>query len=352
MADRKIRVLLVDDSQAYRLLLRREFEGDARFEVVSHAVNGRLALPRVRHYRPDFVILDQEMPEMDGLDTLRAIRDNWPEVGVLMFSSHTVEGARTTLRALELGALDFVAKPTAGTDVASYLRANLLAKVAELAALRSQRSVNAAAASLFPQTDIAAPCEACAIGVSTGGPVALRELLEPLPPDLSGPILIVQHMPPLFTKQMSEYLNSICAVTVCEAEHGQPVSPGVVYVAPGGRHMRVRNAEGCVRIEIGDEAPELNCRPSVNILFRSVAEAYGGRAMALIMTGMGEDGYEGIRALRATGGRIFAQSEESCVVYGMPARPARERLVEGSYDIAGLVDVVTRRLGKAAAVGR
>ena len=358
MGNAKIRVLLVDDSEAYRMLLRRTFEADSEFEVVSHAVNGRLALPRIRHYMPDFVVLDQEMPEMDGLDTLRMIRDNWPQVGVIMFSSHTVEGARTTLKALELGALDFVRKPAGEPDLPGYLRTNLLAKLKQFARLRRHPVGGTVSTAPIPggsagPVGVTGPSgratEVCAIGVSTGGPVALRQLLERLPQELPAGLLIVQHMPPLFTRQMAEHLDGICALSVKEAEHGESVQPCTAYIAPGGRHMSVLPGEKGPRISIGDEPPEMFCRPSVNVLFRSVAKTYGNRAIALIMTGMGEDGYEGIRELHAAGARIFAQNADSCLIYGMPARPTREGLVEASLDLEGLADAVVRAFRKTTA---
>lgn len=350
IGNKKIRVLLVDDSLAYRQLLRNELELDDEIEVVSHAVNGRLALPRIRTYQPDFVILDQEMPEMDGLETLRVIRDTWPAVGVIMFSSHTVEGARVTMQALEMGALDFVPKPVGVVDLRAYVRMNVTARIKQLA--RKQDARPNALKPVVRAASVPGGADVCAIGISTGGPVALREFLGFLPADFPVGILIVQHMPPLFTKLMADHLDAHCALDVREAVDGETVEAGLALVAPGGRHMRARRVGDRVRVVIDDAEAELNCRPSVNVLFRSVAEAYEARALALIMTGMGEDGYEGIRAIREKQGLVLAQSAESCLIYGMPARPTREGLIGGSYDIAGLARAAEERVRSVAGVSK
>ncbi len=323
------RVMIVDDSSAYRRVIRHCLERTSNIEVVAEAANGQLAMPLMREFAPGIVILDQEMPVMNGLETLKSIRHRYPQIGVIMFSSHTVEGAQVTLKALEMGALDFVAKPV-GTDPVDYINQQLVPLIQALQV--SETTVDLSMASAPARPDQAA---IVGIGVSTGGPVALRELLGNLPGDLSTPILIVQHMPPLFTRQLADTLSGICSLPVFEAQDGQAIGPGV-YIAPGGRHMEVRERERGVQIHIHDGDPELHCRPSVNILFRSLARVYGASAVGIIMTGMGEDGYAGIRELYRANARVYAQSPESCLIFGMPSRPVREGLVQGIGDIPRL----------------
>ncbi|MBI3395511.1 MAG: response regulator, partial [Spirochaetia bacterium] len=233
----------MDDSQAYRNLLSRELEKDPEVEVVSRAVNGRLALPRIKHYRPDFVVMDQEMPEMNGLETLEVVREKWPETAVIMFSSHTVEGARTTLRALQLGAVDFVAKPSAEEDIGAYLRRHLVSRIKAIAKERRAAHPELAASKLAPHPPdpgvSSALSDICAIGISTGGPAALRELLSKVPAAIRGSIVIVQHMPPIFTQQLAESLAQSSGLNVVEGAEGMTLTPGLVVIAPGGFHMEV-----------------------------------------------------------------------------------------------------------------
>lgn len=339
-----IRVMIVDDSQAYRNLLHREFDLDPRIEVVSVAVNGRLALPRINHYRPDFVVLDLEMPEMDGLATLEVVKKKWPDTRVVMFSSHTIEGARLTLRALELGAIDFVPKPNGLVDVSSYLRNTLIKRIKDLARTAAQPAQVAPALAEVSPREAGGQADICAIGISTGGPNALRELLARITSPLRGPIVIVQHMPPVFTKHLAETLSYHTRLTVVEAEDGMRLEAGMVAIAPGGSHLELVRGAGAIIARINDGPPELSCKPSVNVLFRSVAREFGNRALALIMTGMGEDGYEGVRDIRNRGGFVYAQSPASCVVFGMPERPIREQLAV-PRDISGLALSVQSRLG-------
>ncbi len=350
VAKKPIRVIIVDDSLSYRNLLRGVFAADPAFEVVSHSVNGRLALPRIRHFQPDFVVLDQEMPEMDGLSTLKEIRQNWPGVGVVMFSSHTAEGARVTLQALEMGALDFVRKPTGVADLSGFLQIELLERIKQLA--RSRFAI----APSRPRLDAAGPsaghaARICVIAVSTGGPPALRTLFAALPANPGAPIAVVQHMPREFTGPLASRLNQNSAVEVREAKDGDILAAGLALLAPGGRHMRLREGAAGIMVNLSDAPPELSCRPSANVLFRDAAEIYGDGALGLIMTGMGEDGYDGALRIKGCGGRVLAQSEGSCVVFGMPARPIREGLVDGVYHLEDLAEAICAECARAAAPG-
>lgn len=344
----KISVMIVDDSSVYRTLLRDVLAKDDEIEVVAQAVNGRLALPRIRHYRPNVLVLDNEMPEMTGLETLEAMKNEFPDVAVIMFSSHTVQGAKVTIKALELGALDFVTKPDPTLpDPGGFISQNLIPRIKSIIHRRRKKAEIASGAIPAPvappppkpaRTLLATSrFEACTIGISTGGPAALRTLLPLIKGNMiRGPILIVQHMPPLFTRQLAESLSAISTLTVVEGEDGMALEKGKVYIAPGGKHMVVDASSGAPRVKITDEPPELNCKPSVNILFRSVAQYYGNKSMGIIMTGMGDDGFEGMKLMKQSGSYLMAQSEASCLVFGMPSKPTRENLVDEIHDINGI----------------
>lgn len=342
--------MIVDDSTVYRNLLRTVLESDSHITVVSQAPNGKLALPRLRHYNPDFVILDQEMPEMSGLELLAIIRRDFRNTKVIMFSSHTLTGAMLTIKALEKGAIDFVTKPEFSTDadVEEYIKSNLCLRIRRIHA--QGRAETRTKAPVKP--GVATPdklrqaYDLCAIGISTGGPTALREFLAQIPAEIQGSILIVQHMPPIFTKQLAESLDRHCDLVVGEATAGEKPLPGHVYIAPGGKHLVVRDTDKGIILQTLDTPPENNCKPAVDILFRSIAESsLARRSVCLIMTGMGYDGYEGMKVLKPAGAYLLAQTAESCVVFGMPARPTEEGLVEEALDISGLAARVKFLLG-------
>lgn len=353
--NKPIKVMVVDDSTVMRTMLRNTLQEDTDIEVVAQAVNGKLALPRVSYYAPEIMILDNEMPEMTGLELLEILRKENPEVGVIMFSSHTVEGAKVTIEALNLGALDFVTKPGADDgDPKDYIKRKLVTMIKSIVRDRRKHAepVPTPAPKIVQKPVVVSPpigrgmVDAVAIGISTGGPAALRELSKMIKNRLHGSIFIVQHMPPIFTKQMANSLNEDSPMDVVEGADGMTVQGGYAYIAPGGKHMIVEQKEGVPRIKILDTEPELNCKPSVNVLFRSVAAVYGKRAAAFIMTGMGNDGYEGIKVMKQTGSPLFAQTEDSCLVYGMPAGPTKDGLVDESLDIQGIAVKIQTLLGK------
>lgn len=352
MEDKKISVMIVDDSSVYRNLLRHVLQEDPEIEVITQAVNGRLALPRIRYYKPEILILDNEMPEMTGLETLEVLRKDHPEVGVIMFSAHTVEGAKVTIKALELGALDFVTKPTEKSgDASVYIRDKLITMIKSIVKKRrgivkrphlAERVVVRKPADVL---EIEGTFQAAAIGISTGGPAALRSLLPMIGGNLRGPIFIVQHMPPLFTKQLAASLNGISSLTVVEAEDRMEVEKGHVYVAPGGFQMELHFFSGKTIVHITDDPPENNCKPSVNVLFRSFAEVYGKRGVGILMTGMGNDGLDGMRLMKQKGCYLICQDEASSLVYGMPAHPAREGLIRESLNIDGIAERIQKLIG-------
>jgi len=341
-----LRVLVVDDTIMYRKVVGDILAEIPGVEVVGTASNGKIALSRIASLKPDLITLDVEMPIMDGLETLQEIDKNYPEVGVIMLSTLTKRGSEITMKALELGAFDFIAKPDAEArqENVQLLKNALLprvkayAKRLEMKLLLKQRvRPVGAVAPVPPRPQVIVPSKrtgkskAVAIGISTGGPNALTKMLPQLP-KMGVPIFVVQHMPPVFTKSLAESLDSKCQYEVREAENNETVRPDVIYIAPGGKHMRVASGTGGVKIiQITDDPPENNCKPAVDYMFRSVAREYGALVTGVIMTGMGGDGTLGLRVLKSFGAVTIGQDEESCVVYGMPKTAAE----------AGVVDVVT-----------
>ncbi len=333
-----IRVLVVDDSVVVRRLVTNVLDEDPDIEVIGSAASGRIALERIATLKPDAMTLDIEMPDMDGLETLKAVRPLHPHLPIIMFSTLTERAASATLEALTLGASDYVTKPSNVGSVAASMAAVREQLVPKLKALcpRSTRLspvVRTASAPLppvlprQPARPIAVrprsdgpqpPAQIVAIGASTGGPDALAKFFTALPADFRLPIVLVQHMPPIFTRLFAERLNKACAMQVVEAEAGMQVQPGVAYIAPGGFHLTIVRTRAGVETALDQNPPENSCRPAVDVLFRSVAAAYGATALGVIFTGMGSDGQRGSESLRAAGARIFAQNEATCVVYGMP----------------------------------
>jgi len=344
-----VRVLVADDAILYRRLLAEVLATLPGVEVVGSASNGKIAIQKVRDLKPDLLTLDIEMPEMDGLAVLDALlQGGEPAVEVIVVSAVSRRGGDLTIRALEKGAFDFITKPEAATpeegraalarELAPRVRAvaNRLEVRAILRGKSSKSRSGAPAPHAVPEAQpedanldgialrmqrLANPSkpEMVLIGVSTGGPVALAQLLPAIPRDIGVPILIVQHMPPIFTKSLADSLAAKCAVSVREAVNGESPEPNTVYIAPGGRQMRlVAGPENRPTLEMTDDPPENNCRPAVDYLFRSVANNFPGRAMAVILTGMGSDGTLGLRLLKRQGSFVIAQDEASCVIYGMP----------------------------------
>jgi two-component system, chemotaxis family, protein-glutamate methylesterase/glutaminase len=316
-----VRVLVVDDSALMRKLIPQILATDNSIQVVGTAIDGNFGLRKIEELRPQVVTLDLEMPGMGGLDMLKEIMRSH-RIPVIVVSSHSTQGASITLKALSMGAFDFVAKPA---DVSARMPEIAQELIGKIKAAAQSRGIKIAAAQPSPATvEKAVPAstqratKVVAIGVSTGGPQALQYVLPQLPRDFPGTILIVQHMPEGFTEMFSRRLDEICAIRVKEALSGDLLLPGRALVCPGSRHLKVK------RLPLGDvsvltDEPRVNGhRPSVDVLFKSVAEEFGSKAVALLMTGMGEDGAQGMSHVKAAGGMTIAQSEDSCVVYGMP----------------------------------
>lgn len=355
-----IRVLVIDDSVVVRKALSQFVAQDAQLELAGTAPTASIGIQKIEQCNPDVVIMDVEMPEMDGIEATSRIRQTWPRLPILMCSTLTERGAEVTLRALAAGASDYIAKPsamnTSGEDSVELFRLDFIAKVKALAG-RNQLLAQLAQQAAAPRPPAVTPMPArrrsgaelpaaLLIGSSTGGPNALATVFADLPGDLPVPILLVQHMPPLFTRMLAERLTATTRVHVVEAQHGDLVEPGRGYVAPGNFHMTVVRDGTKVRIALNQEPPENSCRPAVDVLFRAAAKVWGAGCVAAVLTGMGQDGTRGARDVVEAGGFIAVQDAASCVVPSMP----------GSVLSAGLAnEVVTLdRMGSflATKVGR
>ena len=355
----KIRVLVVDDAVVFRRLVSEELSRDPAIEVVGTAANGRIALAMMTQVSPEVVILDVEMPEMDGLTTLVQLRKNYPRLPVIMFSALTERGAVATLDALAQGASDYFTKPTSGSGLEASLaviREQLIPRIKALCESAYRRDNPKTPAppkvplpSMQPplrSSSREGPLQVLAIGASTGGPNALEDVFRRLPAGLPVPIVIVQHMPPMFTRLLAERLSSKFPIPVREATSGAVLQPGEAWIAPGDFHMSVASKGLQYRLLLHQDAPENSCRPAVDVLFRSVAQTFGSQALAVILTGMGRDGFSGCERIREAGGQILAQDEATSVVWGMPGYVARAGLADRVLPLSLIGDEVVRRIQK------
>ncbi len=350
----RIRVLIVDDSAVMRSLLRSVISTDAALEVAGTAPDGLSALNALSVVRPDIVLLDVEMPVMDGLETLKQLRERSPRLPIIMCSALTQRGAQVTIESLASGASDYVAKPAGQVSretATQALAAELIPKIRAMTMRRplafATRNASLFPASATPRTSprhaSSATPAAVVIGVSTGGPAALDVILPALPASFPLPVFVVQHMPDLFTRQLAERLNSRCALEVCEAAEGMPVRAGRVYIARGGWHLKLVAAAGHQHTLHLDQAPlENHCRPSVDVLFRSAAQVYGGSLLAVMLTGMGHDGLAGTRTLSALGATVLAQDEASSAVWGMPGAIVHENLAHSVLPLRRIAAEIQR----------
>ena len=314
------RVLVVDDSALMRKLIPKILEQDSGIEVVGTAMDGHFALKKIEDLSPEVITLDLEMPGLNGIDTLKEIMRRW-RLPVIVVSSHSTAGASITLKALALGAFDFVAKPVDVSARMPEIAAELIKKIraaTQSAGVQAQFLPGDQHGELPPKLRPIAPTHIVSIGVSTGGPNALQYLFSQLPADFSGSILVVQHMPDGFTELFAKRLDETCPIRVKEAQSGDLLVAGRAMICPGNRHMRVKKLPLGNVVVMGEEAPVNGHRPSVDVLFHSVAEEFGAQAMGVLMTGMGEDGATGLGEIRAAGGYTVAQSQATCVVFGMP----------------------------------
>ena len=348
MNTRRIKVLIVDDTALYRKIVRDVLAEFDEIEVVGSAPNGKLALSKIEQLHPDLITLDQEMPEMDGLETLRQIKQRGLKTSAIMVSTVTTQGATITMKALNLGAFDFIAKPDSSTlqENIKNFREQFKPKIEaflnrlNLRKMPSSDQPSALHSSIKTEETVSGSInlglkgkpQIVAIGISTGGPKALAELIPKIPAGLGVPIVIVQHMPPVFTKALADSLDKKSALTIREGADGQVLSADTVYIAPGGKQMKVTKGSGIgnYKLKITDDPPENHCKPSADYLFRSIAGEFPGKALGVIMTGMGRDGTVGLRLMKRKGAKVLAQDEKTCVVYGMPMEAVK----------AGVVDLV------------
>lgn len=361
------RVLVVDDSGFFRRRVTEILEEDPLLTVVGDAANGQEAIDKAAELKPDVITMDIEMPVMDGITATRKIMQSNP-VPIIMFSSLTTEGARATLDALDAGALDFLPKRFEDISNDRNEAKKLLCQSVRTIALRKLSLVKPAAKRpSTPSTPAAAPApgsgsvkpavpvsssmpsksggiDLVAIGTSTGGPLALQKVLEALPADFSKPILMVQHMPSTFTPAFAKRLDQLCKIEVREASDGDAITPGVALLAPGGMQMLVEGRAGSARVKIIESEPSLTYKPSVDVTFRSINNVYPGKTLAIVLTGMGADGREGVRTLKAHGSEAWAQDEESCVVYGMPAAVVEAGLADQVYSIDDVAQAILKRV--------
>ena len=344
-----IRVLIVDDSVVIRKLLSETLSHDPDILVVGTASDGRLGLAKIAQLHPDLVTLDVEMPVMNGLEALAELRKLYPKLPVVMFSTLTEHGAAATLDALALGASDYATKPSNSSGGAALaveaIRAELIPKIKALcgghvAKLTLPRPRPAVAV----RRPVHRRVEIVTIGTSTGGPNALAEVLPRIPKEFPVPIVLVQHMPPIFTRLLADRLAAHCQIPVHEASAGVVLSPGHAWIAPGNFHLTVKRAAVGARLVLNQDRPENSCRPSVDVLFRSVAEVYGAGTLAVVMTGMGSDGVMGSECIRQRGGEVIVQDETSSVVWGMPGLVYAAGQADGVYPLGQLGHEITKRV--------
>lgn len=380
-----IRVLVVDDTIVFRKIVSDVISEIPGAEVIGTANNGKVAISKIISLKPDLLTLDIEMPEVDGLKVLEFIQEKTPHVGAVMLSTLTQEGSEMTIRALELGAFDFIPKPQSGTlqENLEHVRNQLIPIINAFARRQEIQNILKGKGSLpgtpqkkpdqkkalLPEKPPKAPplsgkpasrsakqpvnlkirsrfqgAEIVAIGISTGGPKALAQMMPRIAGDIGVPILIVQHMPPLFTQSLAKSLDAKCAISVREAVDGEALQPNTALIAPGGKQMKiVAGADGVNRIiKITNDPPENSCKPSVDYLFRSIGQLYLGRATGVIMTGMGSDGHLGLITMKEQGAFIIAQNEETCTVFGMPKEPIESKIV----DVVASLDEISNEITK------
>lgn len=364
---RRIRVLVVDDAVVVRRLVTDVLSADPEIEVVGIAANGRIALQKIVQLAPDLITLDIEMPEMNGLETVTELRKTWTQLPVIMFSTLSERGAAATLDALARGATDYVTKPAnvgSVTVAQQRVRDELIPKIKSLCAGVLRASGNqpppvierptvvahagAMAGTHAPVPRVTAgargPIAILAIGSSTGGPNALADLIPRLPADFPVPIVITQHMPPMFTKFLADRLNTMSKLTVREATGGEVLSAGTVWIAPGDHHLVLRKSGQDVVTALTQDPPENSCRPSVDVMLRSVVSCYDRRVLSVILTGMGQDGLRGCEAVHAAGGAVLAQDEDTSVVWGMPGFVARAGIADAVLPLPRFAEAIVDRI--------
>ncbi|MCD4786871.1 MAG: chemotaxis response regulator protein-glutamate methylesterase [Desulfobacterales bacterium] len=365
MANSKLRILVVDDTVVYRTILSNVVTELPGAELAGVAHNGRIAMSKITSLKPDLLLLDIEMPEMNGLEVLAEMRGQASHVGAIVVSMLTNEGGEMTIKALELGAFDFICKPqhndinknkkaiknTLAPMIKSFVRMREIKSILEQSSFASNDAIGNKKQQNFAGTfhrnnSITAfpdkKSAIVAIGISTGGPKALIQMMPEIPHNLGVPILIVQHMPPFFTKSLANSLDSKCSIKVKEAQDGEIVQSNTALIAPGGKQMKIEPSVDRKHniIRITDDPPENSCKPSADYLFRSIANHYAGRATGVIMTGMGSDGANGLKLMKQNGAFIVAQDEKTSIIYGMP----KKAIESGIVDVVAPLDAMAEEI--------
>src|SRR6478672_1611169 len=343
--------MVVDDSVVVRKIVTDVLSADPDIEVVGTAVNGKIAVAKIEQLKPDLVTMDIEMPEMNGIEAVRAIRATRNRVPIVMFSTLTERGASATLDALSAGANEYVTKPANVGSVSQSMesvREQLIPKIKALTG-RPVSLPRAAAPPppprpVAPRTGPGKKPAVLVIGSSTGGPEALARILPVLPATLSVPVLVVQHMPPVFTRQFAQRLDRLCPLRVVEASDGSPLLPGTVHLAPGDHHLVVRSTGRGLHTGLNPGPPENFCRPAVDPLFRTAVTAFDGAVLAVVLTGMGSDGRNGAAEIRAAGGTVVVQDQATSVVWGMPGAIAQAGLADETLPLDRIPDAINRHL--------
>jgi len=355
-----IRAVIVDDSIVVRHTVSNVLGATDDVEIVATASSGRMGLSRIAEFHPDVVTLDVEMPGMNGLETLAEIRREWPDLPVIMYSTLTERGATATFDALAIGAADYATKPTGAVSreaAEDQVRDNLLPLVRlwggrvgrmRLAGRAAKKVVeqNPNGPISYRTAGTATP-NIVVVGVSTGGPDALVEIVPQIPVDLPVPLVIVQHMPPVFTNMLAQRLDKVCPLPVTEAVDGEHLDAGHLYIAPGGRHLEVLNTKTGFQARLTDAEPENSCRPAVDVLFRSAAKAAGPRTLGVVLTGMGQDGLLGSHDIVNAGGSVIIQDEATSVVWGMPGFVARAGIATAALPLKDIAPAIGLRVHSA-----
>lgn len=353
----KIRVLIVDDAVVIRKILTDVLSADEDIEVVGTAANGKIALQKIPQVNPDIITLDVEMPELNGLDTIPLIRKDYPKLPIIMFSTLTERGGQATLEALSRGASDYVTKPAnVGnvTNAKEAVKEDLVRKIKTLTH-RSNNGVSAAAkiitslpkqsdVTVAPQKCITQPIQMVVIGVSTGGPNALAKVIPDLPQDFPVPVMIVQHMPTMFTRLLAERLDAQSPLRVVEASAGMKIERGTVYIAPGDFHLEAVRVNAELQAHLHQGPQENSCRPAVDVLFRSVVPLFSAGILGVVLTGMGQDGLHGCRHIKEVGGLVMVQDQASSVVWGMPGYVAEAGLADAILPLDQVAHEINRRV--------